>query len=127
LWFRRCQLCPSTVMERQFYPSATFRGLRHVPFLVLLRNSLYPALGMNDTAITIRVIRDHTFPASDIATVDVRWRLAHQVTLVPRKGPWTFSANFLDKVAATSLVKALEARGVPITMDARRFLKGAAP
>ena len=114
-------------MKRQFHPVATFRGLRHVPIVALSRNSLCPPLGIDDTAVTIRVIRHHTLPVSGIATVDVRWRLAHQVTLVPRRGPWTFSANFFDKAGAISFVKALEERGVPITMNARRFLEGAAP
>lgn len=111
-------------MKRQFSPSATFRGLRYVPFIALSRNSLYPALDMDEQAIVIRVIGRRVLPFSDIATVDVRWRLAHQVTLVPRKGPWTFSANFFDKAAALCLVRALAERGVALTAQARSALDG---
>lgn len=114
-------------MARQFQPSATFRGLRHVPLVALSRNSLYPALHMDGASVVIRVIRRHALAIDDLAAVDVRWRLAHQVTLVPRKGPWTFSANFFDRVAAFSFLAALEERGAPLTVRARAFLEGTAP
>jgi hypothetical protein len=57
-------------MKRQFYPSATFRGLRHVPFIAISRNSLYPALEMDEEAIFIGVVRRHALPLSEIAMVD---------------------------------------------------------
>ena len=114
-------------MVRQFYPSATFFGLRHVPFFALSRNSLYPALDMDGSTITIRVIRRHVLVIADLAAVDVRWRLAHQVTLVPREGPWTFSANFFERAAALSLVAALDERGVTMTSQAQDFLERETP
>lgn len=114
-------------MVRQFHPVATFCGLRYVPLVALSRNSLYPALHMDASTITIRVIRRHVLAIADLAAVDVRRRLAHQVTLVPRKGPWTFSANFLDKAAALSLVTALDERGVTMTPQAQDFLERETP
>lgn len=114
-------------MKLQFHPSATFRGLRHVPLLAVSRNSLYPALEMDEDAIVIQVIRRHALLLSEIATVDVRWRLAHQVTLVPLSGPWTFNANFFDKAGAVAVLKVLGERRVPLTAEARSFIEGEAP
>lgn len=114
-------------MKRQFYPSATFRGLRHVPFIAISRNSLYPALEMDEDAIFIRVVRRHALPLSEIAMVDVRWRLAHQVTLVPQKGPWTLSANFFDKAGAVAVLTVLGESGVPLTAKALSYIEGKAP
>lgn len=114
-------------MKRQFHPTATFRGLRHVPLFALSHNSLCPVLEMDGDALVIRIIRRHVFRLADIACVDVRWRLAHQVTLVPRKGPWTFSANFFDETAALAFVAALQESGLPLTAQAQGFLEGKAP
>lgn len=114
-------------MARQFYPSATFRGLRHVPLIAVSRNSLCPALEMDENAIVIQLIRRHALPHSEIAMVDVRWRLAHQVTLIPRNGPWTFTASFLDKAGAVAVLSALGENGAPLTEQARAFIAGKAP
>lgn len=111
-------------MKRQFTPLATFRCLRHMPLIALTRNSLYPALEVDETTVVIRVIRRHALALADLAEVDVRWRLAHQVTLVPRKGAFAFSANFFDRTGAVSLVAALGEWGVPLTAQAQAFLEG---
>lgn len=103
-------------------PAATFRGLRHVPLVALSHNSIYPSLHIGDNAVVVRVIRRHRLSFDDIGAVDYRWRLAHQVTIIPKKGLWTFSANFLDRVAACKALAALNSAGMSLTPQALDLL-----
>lgn len=101
---------------------ATFRGLRGVPIVALTRNSLYPSVSIGDDHLVIRVIGARRLSLDAIESVGVAQRLAYQVTLQPRKGPWNFSANFATRAAATHLLQALAARGVPLAASASAFL-----
>lgn len=111
-------------MKHQFYPSATFRGLRHVPFIAISRNSLYPALEMDEDTICIQVVRRHALPLSEIAKVHVGWLLGYQVTLIPRNGPWTFTANFFDKTGATAVLRVFGEHDLSLTDQARSLIAG---
>ncbi len=109
--------------DRHFSPVATFSGLRGVPLVALSRNSLYPSLIVGSDSVTIRVVRRHRLPFGDIREVTVRWRLAHQLTLVPKRGLRTFSANFIAKEDIVHAVRALEQRGVALDAAAAGLLK----
>lgn len=104
-------------------PVATFRGLRHVPLVALSHNSLFPSLEIGADGVALRIIRRHRLRFEDIEAVDLRWRLAHQITFIPRKGPWTFSANFLDRTTARRVLAALDTGNVTLTQRARDFLQ----
>ena len=101
---------------------ATFRGLRHVPLIAVSHNSLFPSLDIGDGELAIRVVGRRRLAFAEIEAVDLRPRLAHQVTIIPKTGPWTFSANFLDRASARQVLAALAGRGVPLTPEATRFL-----
>ena len=103
-------------------PAATFRGLRHVPLLAVSYNSLYPSLEIGADGVRVRIIRRHRLPFEEVEAVDLRWRLAHQIILIPRKGPWTFSANLMGRTTALHVLAALDARSLPLTDKARTFL-----
>ncbi|HEV2516601.1 MAG TPA: response regulator [Devosia sp.] len=57
-----------------------------------------------------------------IETVELARRFAYQITFVPRKGPWSFSANFASRSAASEVLAALSSRGVPLAASAGQFL-----
>lgn len=95
-------------------PLATFRGLRHVPLVALSHNSLFPSLTIEAGGVTLRIIRRNHLSFEDIEAVDLGRRLAHQITFLPRNGPWTFSANFLDRAAVR---RVLFCRMVPSVRD----------
>jgi hypothetical protein len=106
-----------------FTPNATFSGLRGVPLIALSRNSLYPELIVGADGVTIRVIRRHRLPFHDIRRIEVRWRLAYQLTIVPERGLRTFSANFLSRRDARHAVETLQQRGVALDAAAADLLK----
>ena len=64
---------------------ATFRGLRQAPLIAVSRNSLFPSLDIGDGELAIRVIGRRGLAFAEIEEVDLRPRLAHQVTIIPRK------------------------------------------
>lgn len=105
-------------------PAATFVGLRGVPLIALSRNSLYPALVIGSESVTIRVLRRHRLALGDIREVGVAWRLAHQLTIVPKRGLRIFSANFLSRKDVTRAVEALKQHGVALDASAADLLKG---
>jgi len=105
-------------------PAATFVGLRGVPLIALARNSLYPALVIGSESVTIRVLRRHRLALGDIRAVSVAWRLAHQLTIVPKRGLRIFSANFLSRKDVTRAVEALKQHGVALDASAADLLKG---
>ena len=111
------------IEDLHFSPIATFSGLRGVPLVALSRNSLFPNFVIGSDSVTIRVIRRHRLPFSDIREVAVRWRLAHQLTLVPKRGLRTFSANFTAKADIVRAVRALEQRGVALDAAAAGLLQ----
>jgi len=111
------------LQDMQFRPVATFSGLRRVPLLALSRNSLFPSLELRPDALNIRVILRHELKFEDIEKIEVAWRLAHQVTLVPKRGFRTFSANFFSREEAERLVVALQQRGVPLDTTALNFVR----
>jgi hypothetical protein len=100
--------------DLHFSPIATFSGLRNVPLFALSRNSINPAFAVGDDGVTIRVVRRHHLPFSEIRRVSVRWRLAYQVTIVPKRGLRTFSANFISKADAIRAAALLRQRGVAL-------------
>lgn len=104
-------------------PLATFRGLRHVPLLALSHNSLFPSLAIGADGVILRIVRRHHLRFEDIEAVDLSWRLAHQVTFVPQQGPWTFSANFLDRGMVLRVLAALDSGNAPLTLLAQSFLR----
>lgn len=112
----------TAIAQIELRPAATFRGLRHVPLIALSHNSIYPSLHIGEDAVIVRVIRRHRLSFDDIGAVDYRWRLAHQVTIIPKQGPWTFSANFLDRASACKVLIALNSAGVPLAPQAFDFL-----
>ena len=85
--------------------------------------AFYPSLIVGSDSVTIRVVRRHRLPFGDIREVTVRWRLAHQLTLVPKRGLRTFSANFIAKEDIVHAVRALEQRGVALDAAAAGLLK----
>lgn len=103
-------------------PVATFRGLRHVPLIALSHNSLSPSLEIGADGVTLRIIRRHHLRFEDIEAIDLRWRLAHQLTFIPRKGLWTFSANFMDRTTVLRVLAALDTANISLTHRARDFL-----
>lgn len=109
--------------EQHFHPIATFSGLRGVPLLALSRNSAYPALAIGPDGVMIRVIRRHHLLFGDIREVTVGWRLAHQLTIVPRRGLRTFSANFLSKKDVLHATEALKRHGVALDNAAAALLR----
>lgn len=109
--------------DLHFHPIATFSGLRGVPLVALSRNSLYPALVIGADGVTIRVIRRHHLLFIDIREATVRWRLAHQLTIVPKRGLRTFSANFAAKDDVVRAVTALKQRGVTLDAAAADLLR----
>ncbi len=100
--------------DLHFSPIATFSGLRNVPLFALSRNSIHPVFAVGDDGVTIRVVRRHHLPFSEIRKVSVRWRLAYQVTIVPKRGFRTFSANFISKAEAIRAAALLRQRGVAL-------------
>jgi hypothetical protein len=110
--------------DLHFTPAATFSGLRGVPLLALSHNSLCPSLVVGPDSVTIRVIRRHRLPFSDLREVRVRWRLAHQLTFMPKHGLRTFSAHFLSKGDAVRALKALKERGVALDAEADALMAG---
>lgn len=104
-------------------PAATFIGLRGVPLVALSRNSLYPALVIGSESVTIRVLRRHRLAFGEIREVGVVWRLAHQLTIMPKRGLRIFSANFLSGKDVTRAVEALKQRGVALDAAAANLLK----
>jgi hypothetical protein len=114
------------IEDLHFSPIATFSGLRGVPLVALSRNSLYPDLVVGSDSVTIRVIRRHRLLFSHIREVAVRWRLAHQLTFVPRRGLRTFSANFISKTETLRAVTALQQRGVALDAATAGFVRAEA-
>ncbi len=118
----RCAIGKGMIEDLHFSPIATFSGLRGVPHVALSRNSLYPDLVVGSDSVTIRVIRRQRLLFSDIREVAVRWRLAHQLTFVPRRGLRTFSANFMSREDLVRAVRTLEQRGVALDAAAAALL-----
>jgi hypothetical protein len=101
---------------------ATFRGLRGVPLIAITHNSLYPSLRVGHSYLIIRMISSKRLAFDAIETVELARRFAYQITFVPRKGPWSFSANFASRSAASEVLAALSSRGVPLAASAGQFL-----
>jgi hypothetical protein len=93
---------------------ATFSGVRRVPFLALSRNSLFPSLVVRQDSLCIRIIRRHDIAFEDIAKIALSRPLAHQITIVPKRGLLSFSANFFSADAMAELLAALHKRGAPL-------------
>jgi hypothetical protein len=111
------------IADLHFTPIATFSSLRGVPVVALTRNSLYPELIIGADSVTIRVIRRHRLPFSEIREVEMRWRFAHQLIIVPARSLRVFSANFLYRRDAVRALDALRQRGVALDAAAVDFLK----
>lgn len=109
--------------SQNFRPFSSFRGLRRVPLVAVSLNSINPELSITDEGAAFRVIRRHFIRFTDLDRVDLAWRLAHQVTFIPREGPWTFSFNYLEKNSPRTLLRELARRGVTLTHRAQDFLQ----
>lgn len=103
-------------------PLATFCGVRHVPLLAVSRNSLFPFLVIQSNGLRIRVVSAHDLKFDEIECITLRKRLSHQLTIVPRRGWWTYSANLLADSAAQA-VAALHQYAAPLSADAIEFLR----
>ncbi len=115
------------IEDLHFNPIATFSGLRGLPIVALSRNSLYPNMIIGSDGVTIRVIRRHRLLFSEIQEVTMRWRLAHQLTIVPKRGLRTFSANFISRAEAVRAVTALQQRGVALDAATAGLVSADAP
>ena len=120
------KVLPIMVNNLNFRPVSSFRGLRKVPLVALSFNSIFPELTLSEEGVAFRIISRHFLPFAEIDTVDTAWRFAHQVTIIPRKGPWTFSFNYFEQNSPKALLRELEKRGVPLTPKARHFSREAA-
>jgi len=103
-------------------PLATFSGIRHVPLLVVTRNSLFPSLTVEPDGVRIRVIRLHDLKFDEVECITLRKRLAHQLTIIPRRGIWIYSANLLAENAA-GVVTLLQQHGAPLDRSALELLQ----
>jgi hypothetical protein len=108
--------------ELQFRPVATFSGIRRVPFLALSRNSLFPSLVVRQDGLCIRIIRRHDFAFDDIAHIALSRPLTHQITIVPKRGLFSFSANFFSADSVAEVLAALQGRSAPLDAAARDVL-----
>jgi hypothetical protein len=66
---------------------------------------------VDDSSVTIVVVRTHRFTWDEIETVEAGWMFGHMITLVPRDGWRTFSATFYGRPAAAQALRALSAPG----------------
>lgn len=104
--------------ERRFRPLATFSGVRNAPLLATSHNSLYPSLTVRPSGLTIVVFRTHDFAFDAIERIEARWRFGHMITIVPKAGWRTFSANFYGRPAAAEALRALREAGAPLAASA---------
>lgn len=109
-------------MDNSFRPLAAFSGVKNVPLLATSHNSIYPALTVDDSGVTIVVVRTHRFTWDEIETIEAGWMFGHMITLVPRDGWRTFSATFYGRPAAAQALRALDAAGAPLAPSAREWL-----
>lgn len=101
---------------------ATFSGLRNVPLVAASCNSLYPSLTVRPGGLTIVVVRTHDFASGEIETIEAAWRFGHMITIVPKTGWRTFSANFYGRPAAAEALAALRDCGLPLSRSALDWL-----
>lgn len=102
-------------------PLATFCSIRYVPLLALAHNSLFPSLTVEPDGVRIRVIRLHELKFDEIECITLRKRLAHQITIIPRRGIWTYRANVLAE-SAVRAVTVLRQQGAPLDKSALDLL-----
>lgn len=110
--------------KKNFRPFASFRGLRNVLIVAVSANALFPELFISDAGIDLRVMRRHHLNFDEIESVTYGWRLAYQVTLVPKSGPFTFSFNYLVKAEAKALLRDLDRKGLALSARARSVMAG---
>ncbi|PWR19571.1 hypothetical protein [Zavarzinia compransoris] len=109
-----------------FHPLATFSGIKGVPLLALTRNSLNPLLSVEGDQVEIRVFRRLRLGIADLARVTTSRAIGQLVTLVPKAGFRSFSANFADRGEAVRLLCTLDGLGAPLDDKARRLIAGQA-
>jgi hypothetical protein len=68
------------------------------------------------------VVRVHDLKFDEIECITLRGRQSHQLTIVPRRGWWTYSANFLAE-SAVRVVAALQRQAAPLDAGAIEFLR----
>lgn len=105
-----------------FFPLASFTGIKGVPLLALTRNSINPRLSIEDGVVVIRVFRRQPLAVGDLARVTTGRAIGQMVTLVPKTGFRTFSVNFADREQAASLLRALSDLGAPLDDKARALI-----
>lgn len=105
-----------------FHPLATFSGLKGVPLLALTHNSINPLLSLEGDRVEIRVIRRLGLGMADLARVSTSRAIGQMVTLTPKTGLRTFSANFADRDEAIRLLRALGDLGAPLDDKARALI-----
>lgn len=108
--------------ELNLRPFASFRGLRNVPMVALSHNSIRPHLSLTSEGIDFRVIRKHFLTYRDLEAVTYGWALSHQITLIPKHGPWTYAFNYFRKEQPMMLLTQLQQQGVSLTPLALNFL-----
>jgi hypothetical protein len=106
----------------QVRPLATFRGVRHLPLLAVSHNSLFPSLVIQPDSLRIHVVRVHSLKFDEIECISLRKLLSYQLTIVPKRGWWTYSASFLAD-SAVRVVAALHQYAAPLAAAAIEFLR----
>lgn len=105
----------------QFHPLATFSGLKSVPLLAVTYNGLVPRLSLDEGAVVMRIFRSGRIAIADLDKVTVTKGMGLMVSLYPRTGWRSFSANFA-RAEAIRFLQALRAAGAPLDDKAKAAL-----
>lgn len=105
----------------QFHPLATFSGLKSVPLLAVTYNGLVPRLSLDEGAVVMRIFRSGRIAIADLDKVTVTKGMGLMVSLYPKAGWRSFSANFA-RAEAIRFLQALRAAGAPLDDKAKAAL-----
>ena len=101
---------------------AAFVVPARLPLFAIAHNSANPKLILYPDQLVHRVLARRTRRYTDIR-IDVRQGLgAHSLLVIPHGGFWAFSGNVGGEAALRALVAFFEARGVPLSEQARSLL-----
>jgi hypothetical protein len=109
--------------DLSFTPIASFVGLRGVPLLSIWSNSFNPLVSIVGDCLSIRSFGAHVIPLADIERIRLRKLAGWQFTILPRKGPFTYSATFLQQ-EGLRLARALEGRAEIVPAETLARLSG---
>ena len=101
---------------------AAFTVWRAVPWFAVASNNAGPRLVLHPDAVEARVLRARHAPYDAIAEADGVVRLGRALlTLTWTDGLFAFRATLRDRADLAPTLRALAARGVPLTDRARRL------